>query len=295
MSKDLVSSIFLSDLTVVDHGYIDNKGRVIGGSFNPGFIITGSIDPIENVVVDFSTIKKDVKGLIDRHIDNIYENGFDHKIWFIEGYSLGTIGSSDHANRYVIKTPAVELEIPADAIKYIKQIGHDINYSIEYIGIQLAAYVKKYLSEKYPLINVNVECFNNINIHTINKEYPYEYFTYSHGLKDSTSYGCQNNSHGHLSFIQHSDVRVVYTIAAELNNVIFINKDNIVFEDNETLDIRYTTTRGLFFASYNKALNKIIVLPNETTIEHLAEYIKHRFGITDFYVSEGLSKGTFIS
>ena len=52
---------FLTHVSCVDHAYIDNNGCVVGGSFHPNFIIGGTPDPVEKVVVDFSTVKKDVK------------------------------------------------------------------------------------------------------------------------------------------------------------------------------------------------------------------------------------------
>src|SRR5574343_1490291 len=109
------SSIFLSDLTVVDHAYINSQGQVIGGSFNPGFIVSGEVDPVEKVVVDFSTIKKDVKYSIDKHIDDYHHNGFDHKIWFIEGYSGGEYRQFE--DKIEFKTPAFKARVPLDAVR----------------------------------------------------------------------------------------------------------------------------------------------------------------------------------
>ena len=294
------SNIFLSDLTVVDHGYINYKGQVIGGSFNPSFVVTGSVDEKEKVVVDFSTIKKDIKGNIDIHLNNIYNNGFDHKLWFIEGYSEGTYEQIND-DYVVIKTHAVEITLPTDAVKVIKPIeGLTPEYSLEYIGKAFEQYLTDHLSIKYPDIEVQVECFNNIETHRINKNDNFFMFTYSHGLKDSTSYGCQNIAHGHLSFIQpdifneeSSHVNTLNDIAIELDGAVFINSENIVYQDESAIKIQYTTNRGTFSASYSKSANKLIVLDTETTIEYLAEYVKQHWNVGGFYISEGLSKGTY--
>ncbi|RWZ87263.1 MAG: hypothetical protein EO766_12115 [Hydrotalea sp. AMD] len=294
MSNKLRSSIFLSDLSVVDHGYINDEGQVIGGSFNPGFIITGEVDEVEKVVVDFSTIKKDVKGLIDRHLPDVHDNGFDHKLWFIEGYSLGELTESENGDRWIISTPAVEIDVPTDALRFISFRDINVGYTPGYIGDVFAEYLEKHLSEKYSNINIKVECFNNVNTHTINKTLPLRYFSYSHGLKDSTSYGCQNIAHGHLSFVQYKDSLKAEEIAHDLDNAVFINSANISNETDDTITISYRTPRGWFNASYNKELNHIIVLETETTIEYIGEYVKNKFNVTDFYISEGLSKGTYI-
>jgi hypothetical protein len=296
------SNIFLSQISVVDHGYINYKGQVIGGSFNPGFIITGTIDESEKVVVDFSTIKKDIKGLIDIHISDIYENGFDHKIWFIEGYSQGSYAEID--NTYcIIETDACTLKLPLDAVKIIRIIeGLAPEYTIKYIEKAFECYLTKGLSIKYPMIGVEVECINTIETHRINQQQVYFLFTYSHGLKDSTSYGCQNIAHGHLSFIQSSNANAqpdhiskMQIVASELGGAVFVNKSNIVFQDNSIIALEYTTERGVFNAQYKKSENKLIILDTETTIEYLAEYVKTKYNVGGFYISEGLSKGCIVS
>lgn len=286
------SNMFLSDLTVVDHAFIDNTGRVLGGSFNPGFLITGEVSADESVVVDFSTIKKDIKYAIDKHVFDVNLNGFDHKLWFIEGFSAGSYEIFDD---YVeVDTPALSFKLPIDALRVIKPINGFSTYSIEFIGLAIAQHVYSCLLKTYPDINLGVECLNNINVHTCSY-YDYAYFNYSHGLKNSTSYGCNNIAHGHLSYMQHKDDDVLRLVCEELDNAVFINQENISYEDNEMIGINYDTEeRGSFSATYNKEMNKIIILDTETTIEFIAEYVKNKFNISDFYISEGLSKGAYI-
>lgn len=291
------SKIFLNNLSVVDHAYVDDKGQIVGGSFNPSFIVSGKIDPVEKVVVDFSTVKKSMKTLIDQHIWDPHNNGYDHKIWWINGFSKGIIEPHDHADRYIIKTDYFTSEFPSDALKIIDVIkdAHP-SHSASYIGRSFEKFLETELSKVYPNVDVSVECSNNIDVHTYDKSLPVYYFRYVHGLKDSTSYGCQNVCHGHLSYFQyHYDDDLCLDIQKDLDNAIFINKSNIVSEDDEFLTISYITEqRGLFKATYNKKLCKLIVLDTETTIELIAEYINKQYNITDFFVSEGLSKGCYM-
>ena len=284
------SSIFLSDLTVVDHAYIDDNGRVIGGSYNPGFIVTGEVSDDESVVVDFSTVKKDLKTHMDKHLYNIDYNGFDHKLWIIEGHSNCEL--SEDGDRVNILSPAFIGDFPSDAIRYIRNLNNDL-YSEDFVGEQFAAHLTECLSEIYPDINIDVKCFNTTNVHLIDRNMGITPFSYSHGLKDSTSYGCQNLAHGHLSFIQCGSQDDADRIAFDLNNAVFINGENIVYEDDDELSIEYTSQRGFFSGTYNKALNKIIVLGTETTIEYIALYVANTYNINNFYISEGLTKGTY--
>lgn len=323
-STDLSSAcMFLNNLTVVDHAYIDDKGNVVGGSFNPSFLVGGKIDKVEKVVVDFSTIKKDLKKIIDN-----YTYGYDHKLWVIKGYSNVEIVSDKNYRtlydpkqyydvlgakkpRITLRTPSTTLNLPFDAIRFIDDAR---DHSISEIGWSFERYVKQELRKVHGK-DIDVQCFNNVDCHQlVSSDNPGSYFTYVHGLKDSTSYGCQNNSHGHLSFIQllrrtpgeiqHSDAELLLLqqqIATELDRTIFIRKENISDETKSSITIQYETVqRGLFIAQYQKASNKIKVLKTETTIEYLAKYIGDQYGsqmkainIECFLVSEGLSKGAF--
>jgi hypothetical protein len=292
----LRASIFLSDLTVVDHAYIDNKGRVVGGSYNPGFIVTGEVSDDESVVVDFSTVKKDLKTHMDKHIFDIDYNGFDHKLWIIQGYSNCKF-HDDTINdecRVEIITPAFIGIFPSDAIRYIKN-PLDAKFSDAFMGSQFAIHLTDCLAKLYPDVKIQVECTNTTNVHLMDPFMPIEMFRYSHGLKDSTSWGCQNLAHGHFSYIQYFDNEECKKIAQDLHNAVFINAENIIHEDNDEITIEYTTSqRGYFRGTYNKLLHKIIVLSTETTIEYIGNFIKDTYNISNFYVSEGLSKGTYM-
>lgn len=331
------STMFLSEMTIVDHAYIAATGTVIGGSWNPSFLVSGKIDPVEKVVVDFSTIKKQVKSYIDDD-----DSGFDHKLWVIDGFSGVTkyIVNDKEASfddlmdldficpntPVTIETPVGMLTGPKNAFKFIKaEPGQE--YNTETAGLWMAEYLNEIFACKNPAIDcalaannvdqdIKVVCSNTINAHTYlpDEIAPVCYFTYNHGLKDSTSWGCQNLGHGHLSFIQITvdpekadkyDVGpTTYRIAQALNNTTFINRENVVEDNDSFVSIAYTTpSRGSFAASYSRddADNKIVILDTETTIEFLVDYIRERFAedleaisATGIYVSEGLSKGAYI-
>ena len=329
-SEPTNSIMFLTHVSCVDHAYIDNNGCVVGGSFHPNFIIGGTPDPVEKVVVDFSTVKKDVKQAIDQHIFDDVHNGFDHKLWIIEGYSNVTsvkyINNDDGEITDVeINTPNLFLQLPLDAVKLIKPLPKFItNYDPTYIGEAFRVHVYDHLLKKYPNINLTVECSNTVDPHlpikgfgqNINGVGGFRYFSYVHGLKDSTSYGCQNVAHGHLSFIQ-VDVdpnlvlyeegvvvidKLLDGIACDLDNTVFVREENIVGEASDSLLLKYTTKRGNFVMVLNTNQHKIVVLPTETTVEFLTHYVIHKYrerlvsaGVTSIFVSEGLSKGSMVT
>lgn len=76
------STLFIGNLTTIDYAYIHpTRYTIKGGSLNLSVEVTGDIEPVENVVVDFGTIKKKIKSLIDDK-----EEGFDHKLWVPENH-----------------------------------------------------------------------------------------------------------------------------------------------------------------------------------------------------------------
>lgn len=297
--------MFLANLTILDHAYINDQGIIVGGSFNPDFIVGGDVDPIEQVVVDFSTVKKDLKGIIDEK-----EDGFDHKLWFMEGYSEGSYEEYANGTRIRITTKATFLDVPRNAVKIFKCA----EYEVSAIGEVLGKEVEQKMRKLYP--TVRVTCINNTvahipsvsifvdgedndNVDLVSKSL----FTYSHGLKDSTSWGCNNIAHGHLSYISiypgnSATLALQDSIAQTLDGVVFINKVNVTEHTEDSITVDYTTSRGRFLARYKLPVNYVIVLETETTIEHLVDYIKNRFkeelddvGMKFMLVSEGLSKG----
>lgn len=312
------SSITLCNVTVIDHAYIDNEGMVVGGSFHASWIVTGSLDPVEKVVVDFSTIKKELKGWIDSN-----DCGFDHKLWIIEGWSkvtdLKEFCNEDGSTSLLITTPNVVLNVPQSAIKHIKDVPLiEPGYDLDYISAAMTIFLQNNLRPLYPAANLVIDTHLSVKCETFD---PIDlvgtqpvYFRYTHGLKDSTSWGCQNIAHGHLSFIvghyfepemtDQKHVRVnqyLRTIAQTIDNTVFINQSNIVQLTDTGVQIEYTTPRGTFSGIYSNNHN-FVILETETTIEYIVEYVKTTFGkklrdmgIVSLTVSEGLTKGAIVT
>ena len=158
------------------------------------------------------------------------------------------------------------------------------------------------------------------------------FFSYTHGLKNSTSLGCQNILHGHLSYIMincdSSDwilgefVKVenlIKSILADLNGTHFVNSENTLTQNDEESNTRYTKisynskSRGDFgirLSDWDKntgkckgIVDKAMECPTETTVENLVHFVYQKYragfdrlkGIKSLYVSEGLHKGAVIN
>jgi hypothetical protein len=281
----------MNELSVIDHAFIDEDGLIRGGSFMFSCVVTGIVKGAEAVVVDFSTIKKDIKNIIDGHdIEQGQRNGFDHKLLI-----FGTANSDYYYNEkyFTIQTPSLLATVPRDAVKI--EASYD-KYSIENVEKAIKRQLTLLLSEKYRELKIEVNCRLSERIVT-SSDLPHILFRYVHGLKNSTSYGCISPVHGHLSFIQSEALRndVIRKQTQDfLKNAIFVMKENIISQDDKTVLIGYNhRNRGTFKLLLKKELYNIIILDSETTVEYLAEFIKKEVMRTDLevFVSEGLTKG----
>lgn len=269
------TQMYMNKFTQIDHAYIDEQGRVIGGSYNLSCIVSGPVEEHEQVVIDFSACKKRIKELVD---DDAH--GFDHKLWIIEG-----ISKYDSANNYSLKTPAIEINNEqGDCFKYIRndtEYGEVINAVQEAIGTYLneqlgmeffGVSVEVYLDEDFI---INNKLVSNETLHPIR---------YVHGLRNSSSYGCNNIAHGHLSYYTGSEVSQLCYVFVYEENVIQYNCG-----DDPMMRIKYDTEdRGTMYMAVNAEMHNVVVFPHETTIENLVN--SDMFNACEF-MSEGLAKG----
>ena len=280
------STIFFRYFTNLDCAFIDDEGMICGHSQLLSCYMTGEPTEEESVVLDFSKGKKQLKAIIDD-----VDTGLDHKLLVFKFSKYEKTILDD--GRIKITTPYLEMELPVDAVNFIDDFGY------------ISTLVNDEMKKLYP--NFNLECKIESSLQGYTNGFA-KYFRYSHGLKDSTSYGCKNMGHGHLSFVEVltniDDVEIYNTVIAEsiadhLNNAVFINEKNIIEKTKDHITIQYETCeRGLMKATY-KQPHKLIVLKTETTIEYIIEYVRKKFakqlkGKT-LRISEGLQKGAQIN
>lgn len=344
------ASIYLCQPTCIDHAYINHNGCIVGGSINPDFIISGKIDEHEQVVVDFSAIKKQLKAAIDH---NVY--GLDHKLWLIEGYSDCKVYFQEHidhttndpvfvpdwstffdldfkrmdemrATKILICSHNISLVLPLDAVHFVlaknvnqtKLSNTSNNSLVQDFNKYMSEYISYYLHTYFAYVGVyNVEIETRIRViaHTMHTETTVvENFNYAHGLKNSTSFGCQQPCHGHLSYMQvlgdNMDYHIrnsLHKLVSRYDNVVFINEEDIIENNGEWCSIEYSTEqRGEFFAAFRVGdeAHRIVIIDIDTTIENIIEHVVANnrevvnelidYGATHLCISEGLSKGAIV-
>ena len=290
---DNESTLFLRNFTCIDHAYIDDTGRVQGGSYHQHVRVTGRVDGHEQVVVDFSKVKKQMKAVID---DN--DTGFDHKLWIIEGYShVLSISQPTSTGRVIVETPHVEFIVPQDAIKIIPNRNMRWLLAVER---QMEEELMAALNTANPYANIEVEV--KLTEETFGTD-P-QVFTYWHGLKNSSSWGCNNLGHGHRSFVECYDdqkQRVPLAeefIAKQLGGKLLVWDDNIESVVDGWMMIAYTTKRGSFQLRFKQATVPHLIMGTETTVENIVRYAVDNWstflrflGVHEVFISEGLQKG----
>lgn len=297
------STLFLRNVTAIDHAFLDPiSGMPKGGSLQLSALVTGRVDPHEAVVVDFSKIKKAIKAIID---DN--EHGFDHKLWIPDTYNTHypQIDIYEEAGEIEISTPRFSTVCPTNAVRFVNL--DDIAWSIQ-------QHLKAELSVVYPTVGIKVmvEVSEEMWIPPSMSKCAMS-FRYVHGLKNSSSWGCQNINHGHLSWLAVCDkagqglfipTEFYAKLRKDLNDVYFVWDENILESNDRGMNIGYKCERGYFECAYGSNAN-IRVIDTDTTVENLAQWFVTNYrddlttgelkqaGAHSVYVSEGLTKGAF--
>lgn len=188
--------IYWENISDVDHAILFPLGQMVGNSYIATATAEGNNNNEEAVILDFSTGKKQLKALCD--------NVVDHKLWVNDRYHeiVYTDESVIVRARGLDKQITFETMLPKDAVyvqSFISDITMPFNQQKDYIE-QAVRLANEDLSKKAstPEMKVTIGINNKIFENSKNKYF----FRYTHGLPTSTSYGCQNICHGHLSYIE---------------------------------------------------------------------------------------------
>lgn len=334
------SSLLLSNITCIDHAAVYPEQQIIqGGSFMLSCLVLGPVTDDESVVIDFSTVKKDIKAWTDG------PEGLDHKLWVPRervanlgeeqrsdekpiGMSLDTGRTAKNAivfaDNFTINMPSCRLAFVGKELVGETLLGDNYRAAAQ---TYLRDLFDRKCAEKYPGVRI-LPSLSESPVRTplvpcLGMDTPtlteYAMFRYVHGLKDSTSWGCNNIAHGHLSYLELHYLRPLSTpeahhrsvmqltkkICDALDGTVFINKRNIVLRNDAGHLLEYVVGHGAaelaehFRATFRGAPGQQAkVLETETTVEYLAEYVAATYakefkdwGIVGFVISEGLTKG----
>lgn len=298
-----MSRLFFAKTSVIDHAIMGPEG-IQGGSYNLNFTAELPSEKFdeEQVVVDFSKGKKEVKELIDRHVSNPTQNGFDHKLW-VPTRDVKVVHNDD--GRITVEDDFSIITGPRDMFRFL-DCEHSCIQDTEKMEMFMSDYVNSHIGGNGDVqyeVMLDEDAYPMYPLHGGSSVF--SYFKYYHGLRNSSSYGCVNITHGHTSFVSVSstgnkliDADIADLIADLLDDHYIYHKD--VRKDENTFAYD-TSRRGPMRYYMKKQPFGLIELDVEPTVENIVEYVRTHPAFIELtenlphsceiFISEGLQKG----
>ncbi|GIU53195.1 MULTISPECIES: 6-carboxytetrahydropterin synthase [Shewanella] len=282
--------LFVKDLTVIDFSYLCPIRGMVGESWIVDVLLDGGLDE-QNMVLDFSKVKKTIKNTIDDVADHrlLIPTACSEVRWQQKGDRVWMDFSS--------KLGDIHLACPSEAFALVPTEVIDFD--------SVNSFLIKALREALP---DNVE---GISLTLRNEVLDTPYYHYTHGLRKHDG-NCQRIAHGHRSPITvfengiaapnwdqywadrwqdiylGSEEDVVNVSTLELSKQANVN-------DKSHYGFHYQAPQGDFQLAMPRDCCDII--PHDTTVELLAQFIAETMAAkapsSDFKVIafEGIGKG----
>jgi hypothetical protein len=278
--------LFLNNITVLDYSIITPSGHLVGGSFQISAIVSG------NFSANTTQLTKDIKSIIRDS-----EVGYHNKIILIDNFSNMQEYSSSSSEQINIKTENTQLCVSENVISpFLVPFTNTLEETFER---ELSFFVSFKLSQLYSDCDISADVIISKDM-IIQK-------TLRDIIRINFIHEEKNNVHGHYSFLAFESPKfmlqekyndLVSNICIKNKPNVFINKNSIIDENDESLTTCFSTSSGLFEITYLKNSYTLIVLQQETSIENILNWFCKTFyfdlkdlGITKVYLSEGLTSG----
>ena len=284
--------LFVNDLTVMDFSYLCPERGMVGESWIVDVILNGDLNE-ESMVLDFAKVKKQLKYLIDLHID--------HKLLVPVEHPYSQI-TRDNKTDYVkvdFMRPAgrsIHLNCPAEAYAFV--------YAEQVTMPSVSDYLKDVIATHLPDNVEGIELMLRAEVITT------PYYHYTHGLKKHDG-NCQRIAHGHRSKVlvyadQQDDPGLQQYWATRWQDIYIGSQEDVVTEQQVCFRLQsgdfsqhwlfaYEASQGRFELAIPKAESEII--DTDTTVECLAQFMANEHKRLDPSLSfkvlafEGVGKG----
>ncbi|OUL56782.1 6-carboxytetrahydropterin synthase [Pseudoalteromonas ulvae] len=279
--------LFVNDLTVIDFSYLCHQRGAVGESWIVDLTLHGSLNE-ESMVLDFALVKKQVKKIIDEHID--------HKLALPMAKNVCLEQQGEQTNVTFMYADNKRLAMSCPAQAYCPIDADEINQQT------VTAFL---INTILPLLPNNID---KIEINLRPENIDSFYYHYSHGLKKHDG-NCQRIVHGHRSKIEifengMKSPRLQKQWAEAFEDIYLVSQEDIIepdalkFIDSSPshLCCAYTAPQGYFELSIEQSVTH--TLPCDTTVECIADYLakalKQANPNSDFKVVayEGVAKGS---
>jgi len=283
-------TLFYKNVTVLDFAYYSAESKIVGDAFRVDVFLSGEKND-EEMILDFSLVKKQIKKIIDDICD--HRLAIPKKLTRAEG-SFITVEEKE----FYYKAP--------DEAFYLLDAD---TYSPEALARQLEKTILEQVPKNIDKVELSFE----------SETEKQSYFHYTHGLRDHGG-NCQRLFHGHRNtvrvFLDQKREEALESWLSESefqSNVHFCYWDNVQnkndFGDvlNRDLQIGRTDSKSLVHIAYESnqghfegklSPEEVYFMPTETTIENLsynfAQIIKRKKDISseiEVWGFEGIGKG----
>ena len=258
--------LFVRDLTVIDFSYLCPIRGMVGESWIVDVLLDGGLDE-QNMVLDFSKVKRTIKDTIDNVADHrlLIPTACSEVRWQQQGDTVWMDFNSLKGD--------IHLACPAQAFALIPSELIDFE--------SVNTFLQKALKEVLP------DNVDGIALTLRNELHETPFYHYSHGLKKHDG-NCQRIAHGHRSPInifengisapkwdQYWAERWKDIYLGTVEDVVKIDELTLspqaMVSDETHLGFHYQAPQGDFQLAMPKPMCEII--PHDTTVELLAEFV----------------------
>ncbi|RXJ73932.1 hypothetical protein CS022_06525 [Veronia nyctiphanis] len=292
MSSPQWSTLFIKGFTVIDSSFASKTRGLVGESWLVDITLKGTLND-ESMIFDFGLVKKHIKSIIDEVAD--------HKLIIPatcsgievvrENDTTSVTADFDNENNFVVKAPE-------NAFYFIDE--DEVSASCIQVDLERKILAKMPANVTEVSIVLRTEALGDA-----------PYYHYSHGLKKHQG-NCQRIVHGHRSKIEiyedgvrsdslqrHWEKRWqdIYLVSEEDING-YQSWQHTEVENQTFIHSSYSSSEGDFELLVHKS--KCEVIPTDTTVEFLAEYIAHeslkksQCSRLEVFAYEGIEKGAYV-
>ncbi|MEP7705843.1 6-carboxytetrahydropterin synthase [Paraglaciecola sp. 25GB23A] len=260
--------LFVNDLTVMDFSYLCPERGMVGESWIVDVILNGDLNE-ESMVLDFSKVKKQLKYLIDLHIDHKLLVPVEHSYSHLERDN-----KTDYVKVDFLRPNgrSIHLNCPAEAYAFV--------YAAQVTMPTVSDYLKDVIATHLPDNVEGIELM--LRAEVINTPY----YHYTHGLKKHDG-NCQRIAHGHRSKVlvytnqqENSELEAYW--AKRWQDIYIGSSEDLVDAEQvcfylaegdfaEHWLFAYEASQGRFELAIPKAESEVI--DTDTTVECLAQFM----------------------
>lgn len=296
------ASIFIKNLTILDAAVLDSTEGPLGQSWYVDVVLSGPKND-EGVVIDFAKGKRRVKEIIDTH--------FDHRLFVGENHFRSDGGRGLVSLTFRDKKNAAEqlffaLDSYENGLVVFASGSEATHPNLKEIETAIETRV---LKDMQPLVSAV-----NITLRPHEQRNEKNFFSYTHSLRQHDG-NCQR-FHGHSNIVEVLkngifDADLSAEVAAKLDGCYLVANEYLVQtsdtafsklkalggNEKNVVGIRYQGSQGEVLALVPK--QKVMVLPAESTIENISDFIKQSILKNDSNLQviayEGIQKGALSS